>query len=217
MKVLYINGNPQSETSSYSRRTAKYLLEEIKTKEQGADIEIVNVYETDIPLIDHDVLSGWHSLGSGDAFDTLTPLQQEKIGKMQGILKQFKEADLYIIASPLWNFSVTPLLKAYIDNISIAGETFKYTENGPVGLLDNKQLIIVQASGGIYSEGPAATFDHSSNYLADVFGFLGIRDIEKILIEGVALPDNTTDKLLEEAYKKVDQVIEELWPEEEVA
>lgn len=216
MKVLYINGNPQSAEFSYTRKTANYLVDLIKKQEEAVSVETVNVYETDIPLIDGDVLEAWGLLRNGSDFSSLSSVQQVKVGKMQGILKQFKEADLYIIASPLWNFSVTPMLKAYIDNISIAGETFKYTESGPVGLLGDKQAVFVQASGGVYSEGPGAAMEHGVNYLKAVFGFLGVSDIEQVLIEGVAMPDKSEEARLEAAYTEVDQIVDGLFYEEAV-
>jgi FMN-dependent NADH-azoreductase len=96
-------------------------------------------------------------------------------------------ADVIVIGAPMYNFSVPSGLKAYIDQIARAGRTFKYTETGPVGLLTHKKVYIVTASGGVYSEGPAAGYDFLATYLRAVLGFLGITDISFIRAEGVAL------------------------------
>lgn len=216
MNVLYINGNPQSETISYTRKTANYVIDQLREQDPDAIIDVVNVYESELQLIDADVLSAWGLLRSGSGFDALSKEQQEKVQIMQSTLSRFKEADLYVFASPLWNFSITPLLKAYIDNVSIAGETFKYTEKGPEGMLEDKQAIIIQASGGVYSSSPAAAMEHGTNYLKTILGFMGVSDIEQILIEGVAMPDKTEAERLEAAYTEVDQVIDGLFYEEAV-
>jgi FMN-dependent NADH-azoreductase len=207
-KVLYINGNPQQETYSYSRRVANYYLEQRNRASEGVQVEVVNVYEDDIPLIDQDVLAAWGQLQSGEAFSDLSEDQQAKAGRMGQVLEQFKAADEILVATPLWNFSVPPMLKAYIDNIAIAGETFKYTEEGPVGLMGDKKLTVIQASGGVYSSGPAAAMDHASNYLKHVFGFIGVEDVKVVYVEGIAIPGKSEEDRLQDAFKDVDDLFE---------
>ena len=126
-KVLYINGNPQSESVSYSRGAANYYVNQLK-KDSNVEVEVINVYDEYIPLIDQDVLSAWGVLRSGGGFKELSEDQQQKVGRMGEVLNQFKLADEYVFATPLWNFGVPPMLKAFIDNVTIAGETFKYNE-----------------------------------------------------------------------------------------
>jgi len=206
-KILYINGNPQIETASYSRKVVKYLLEQTESLNTSIELEVINVYDEDITLIDADVLAAWGQLGAGQAFETLSQAQQDKISSMNALLRAFKEADEYIIGTPMWNFSLPPMLKAYIDNIMIAGETFKYTENGPVGLLEKKKATIVQASGGVYSQGPAAMMDHGIKYLETVFQFIGVNDINKIYVEGTAMPTKTEEEKLQAAFDQVDGIL----------
>ena len=83
-------------------------------------------------MIDKDVLTGWGKLRNGD---TLTNEEQQKVDRLSAILDEFLAADKYVFVSPMWNLSFPPVLKAYIDAISIAGKTFKYTAEGPQGLL----------------------------------------------------------------------------------
>ncbi|MFP3821738.1 NAD(P)H-dependent oxidoreductase, partial [Bacillus sp. SIMBA_008] len=89
-------------------------------------------------------------------FDTLSAEEQAKVARLNELSDQFVSADKYVFVSPLWNFSFPPVLKAYIDSVAVAGKTFKYTEQGPVGLLTDKKALHIQARGGYYSEGPAA-------------------------------------------------------------
>ncbi len=205
-KVLYIVANPQAETQSYSKRAGTYYLEQLK-KNQDVEVTVFDVYEEFVPLVDGDVLSAWGALGQGQAFTELTGEQQKKVGRMGEIIEQFKASDEYVIVTPLWNFSVAPMLKAYIDNVVIAGQTFKYTENGPVGLLENKKATIIQASGGFYSEEPMAAFNHGNKYLEQVLGFMGVAKIDHVSLEGIAVPGPTVDERLSAAYTKIEGIL----------
>lgn len=109
----------------------------------------------------------------------------------QVALEDFLAADIVVVGAPMYNLSIPSQLKAWIDRISVAGQTFRYTEQGPVGLCGGKKLVIASSRGGVYSEGsPAAAYDHQETYLKAAFGFLGITDITFIRAEGVAMgPD----------------------------
>lgn len=204
-KVLYINGNPQAEEKSYSRRAGKYYREQL-TK-SGAQVSVLDLYEADIPLIDGDVLAAWgHLMGGGD-FKDLTEGQQAKVSRMGQVLQEFKEADEYVFVTPMWNFGVPPLVKAYLDNVMIAGETFKYTENGPVGLLEDKKATVIIASGGVYDEEPAASANHATTHLATALGFMGITDLNILKVDGIAIPGKSDEERLSEAYKEADALL----------
>ena len=92
---------------------------------------------------------------------------------------------MVVVGSPMYNFSVPSTLKAWIDHVAIAGQTFSYTADGARGLLTGKAYLVL-SSGGIYSQGPFASYDHLSTYLETIFRFLGIADVEIIRAEGIA-------------------------------
>ena len=98
------------------------------------------------------------------------------------------------------------MLKAYVDTFVVAGKTFKYGENGPVGLLENKKAIHIQASGGVYSEGPASAIEHGNSYIKTVLGFVGITDVKSVLIEGTATQDSEVNEI--KADDKVKLIVE---------
>jgi FMN-dependent NADH-azoreductase len=88
----------------------------------------------------------------------------------------------------MYNFSIPSQLKAWIDRIAQAGRTFKYTEQGPVGLAGGKTVIVASSRGGAYAGNPALAFlDHQESYLKAVFGFVGITDVRFVRAEGVAM------------------------------
>lgn len=201
-KVLAIIANPKREEQAYSLKVANYFLDEYKKKNPEDEIIKVDVYEEDLPFIDGDVFEAWGKLSTGVEFSSLSADEQAKVGNLNRLLEQHIEADKYVFVSPLWNFSIPPKLKAYIDAITIAGKTFAYTEAGPVGLLKDKKAVHIQASGGVFSEGPASAMDFGHRYVKALNAFLGVEDMEALLIEGTAIPDKTEDDRLKEAYEK---------------
>lgn len=110
---------------------------------------------------------------------------KDEDSKKHPVLKyayQFAEADKYIIAAPMWNLSIPAILKAYIDYVSVTGITFKYTEKGPVGLLNDKKAVHIVSRGGEYEDAP---YEMGDRYLRTILGFFGIDNIETIAIENL--------------------------------
>jgi FMN-dependent NADH-azoreductase len=193
-KVLYITANPKAEEQSFSLSVGKAFLDAYKKENPNDEIIHLDLYNLDIPYIDTDVFNGWGKLQQGKAFDELSQDEKAKVSAINELTDQFISADKYVFVTPLWNFSVPPKVKAYIDTICIAGKTFKYTEQGPVGLLTNKKAVHIQARGGLYSEGPAKEMEFGDRYLRSVLTFLGIPSIDSVIVEGMAqMPDQADD------------------------
>ncbi len=119
-------------------------------------------------------------LGGGDivyrdlAADPLPHLTLEAFADSTA-LDEFLAADTVVIGAPMYNFSLPTQLKAWIDRILVAGKTFRYTANGPEGLVRGKQVIVALARGGFYDEGsPASALEHLETYLRAIFNFIGI-------------------------------------------
>ena len=109
------------------------------------------------------------------------------------LMTQFLASDIIVIGAPMYNFGIPSTLKAWIDRIAVAGKTFRYTESGPEGLASGKRVVIASGRGGLHGNGPT---DFQENYLRQVFGFLGISDIEFVRAEGVAYsPQHRSDAL----------------------
>lgn len=119
------------------------------------------------------------------------------------ILDEFLAADTVVVGAPMYNFTIPSQLKAWIDRILVAGKTFRYTAEGPEGLAAGKRVIIVSARGGIYSEGPASTIDFQETYLKQVFGFIGITDIEFVRAEGLNLGTEQREAALAHAQAQI--------------
>ncbi len=137
--VLYITAHPHDHQASFSMAVGKEFIEAYREANPTDEIIHLDLYKTDIPHIDADVFSGWGKLQSGSSFDQLSDAEKAKVARLNEIVGQYVAADKYVYVSPMWNFSFPPILKAYIDAICVSGKTFKYTENGPVGLLTDKK------------------------------------------------------------------------------
>jgi FMN-dependent NADH-azoreductase len=113
-----------------------------------------------------------------------TAAQREVIAYSDALIAELKQADVIVLGLPMYNFGVPSQLKAYFDHIARAGETFRYTANGPVGLLQGKQAYVFAARGGLYA---GTALDTQTNYVRDFLRFVGIGDIEFVYAEGLAI------------------------------
>jgi FMN-dependent NADH-azoreductase len=116
----------------------------------------------------------------------------------QQALAELQAADVVVIGAPMYNFSIPSTLKAWIDHIAKSGVTFKYTEQGPVGMLTGKRAVVLVSSGGVYSDGPYAGADFVAPYLKTVLGFVGITDVTFIRAEGAGIGASTMTAALDQ-------------------
>ncbi|EEL35892.1 FMN-dependent NADH-azoreductase 1 [Bacillus cereus Rock3-28] len=196
------------DTSSVSIKVLNHFL--VPYKElipNNEPIEQINLYDDIVPMIDKTVLSAWEKQGNGQK---LTDEEQKVTERMSEILQQFKSANTYVIVLPLHNFNIPSKLKDYMDNIMIARETFKYTETGSVGLLkDGRRMLVIQASGGIYTNDDWYTeVEYSHKYLKAMFNFFGIEDYQIVRAQGTAVLD--PNEVLQNAYKEVEEAASRL-------
>ncbi|WP_028391149.1 FMN-dependent NADH-azoreductase [Bacillus cihuensis] len=203
-KTLIINAHPKiDDTSSVSLQVFNHFLKTYKELIPDSElIEQINLYSDLVPTIDKTVLSAWEKQRKEQE---LTSQEQKVMERMSEILQQFKSANTYVIVLPLHNFNIPSKLKDYMDNILIARETFKYTENGSVGLLkDGRRMLIIQASGSIYTNDDWYTeVDYSQKYLKSMFNFIGIEDYQVIRAQGTALLE--PNEVLQKAYKEAEE------------
>ncbi|HEU4964263.1 MAG TPA: FMN-dependent NADH-azoreductase [Bacilli bacterium] len=197
--VLYITCNPKPVEQSFSLSVGQAFLEAYRAANPGDNIVELDLYNTDLPEIDTDVFGAWGKLAQGEAFDQLSDEEKRKAGRISELTEQFVGADKYVFVTPMWNLSFPPRLKTYIDSICIAGKTFKYTEQGPQGLMTGKAAVHIQSRGGNYSEGPAKEFEYGDRYLRAILNFIGIRDIQGVYVEGHAAEPNRAEEIKQAA------------------
>ncbi|EGT2192827.1 FMN-dependent NADH-azoreductase [Clostridium perfringens] len=188
-KVLYIKANIKNEGESRTFKVSDSFVEEYKKNNPEDKIITLDLYKENIDFLRADDL--------GKLFG---PKDEES--KNNSILKyayQFADADKYIIAAPMWNLSFPAILKAYIDYVSVSGITFKYTAEGPVGLLNNKKAVHIVSRGGGYDNSP---YEMGDRYLRTILGFFGIKDIETIAIDNLDVMGVNVEEKVEEGIEK---------------
>ncbi|MGF3104955.1 FMN-dependent NADH-azoreductase [Rossellomorea sp. DUT-2] len=201
-QVLYITAHPHDDTLSYSMAVAKAFMDTYKEVNPDDQVVHIDLYREHIPHIDADVFSGWGKLQTGKGFEELSSEEKSKVNRLNELSEQFISADKYVFVTPLWNFSFPPVMKAYIDSVAVAGKSFKYTEQGPVGLLTDKKAIHIQARGGIYSEGPAAGMEMGHRYLDIIMQFFGVPSFEGVFVEGHAAMPEKAQEIKENAIAR---------------
>ncbi|MFY8258438.1 NAD(P)H-dependent oxidoreductase [Clostridium perfringens] len=188
-KVLYIKANIKNEGESRTFKVSDSFVEEYKKNNPEDEIITLDLYKENIDFLRADDL--------GKLFG---PKDEES--KNNSILKyayQFADTDKYIIAAPMWNLSFPAILKAYIDYVSVSGITFKYTAEGPVGLLNNKKAVHIVSRGGGYDNSP---YEMGDRYLRTILGFFGIKDIETIAIDNLDVMGVNVEEKVEEGIEK---------------
>ena len=119
------------------------------------------------------------------------------------LIGELKGAGVIVLGLPMYNFGVPSMLKAYFDHIARAGETFRYTESGPVGLLGGKQAYVFAARGGLYADTPR---DTQTPYVRTFLGFLGITDVQFTYAEGLNISPTMKEASLAKARADVDRL-----------
>ena len=133
-----------------------------------------------------------------------TAAQEAVVAYSDALIGELRRADVLVLGLPMYNFGVPSQLKAWIDHIARAGETFRYTENGPQGLLTGKKAYIFAARGGLYA-GTAA--DTQTQYLRQLLEFVGIADIEFVYAEGLAISEASRNAGLAAAQQRMESLV----------
>lgn len=204
--VLFITAHPHDESQSYSMAVGQAFIDAYREVNQNDEVIRLDLYQENIPHIDNDIFSGWGKLRSGTTFGELSDQEQAKVGRLSELSDQFVAADKYVFVTPMWNFSFPPVMKAYIDSVCVAGKTFKYTEQGPVGLMTDKKALHIQARGGVYSEGPAADMEMGHRYLSVVMQFFGIPSFDGLFVEGHNQFPDRAQEIKAEAIKHAQEL-----------
>ncbi|HEX8758313.1 MAG TPA: FMN-dependent NADH-azoreductase [Steroidobacteraceae bacterium] len=179
MKLLHVDASILGETSVSRQLSAAVVA---RLKEARPDIA-VKYYDLGAQPLRH--LTGAH-LGAAQGLFAEDPSLQQDVTRGQQALEDFLSADIVVVGAPMYNFSVSSQLKAWIDRLAVAGKTFRYTEKGPQGLAGGKKLIVVSSRGGFYGpQTPSGSLDHQESYLRGLFGFFGITDISFVRAEGL--------------------------------
>jgi FMN-dependent NADH-azoreductase len=179
--VLFVKANDRPIEQAVSVKLYHAFLESYTASHPEDTIIELDLFQQDLPYLNADMINGKFKAARGFELTSKEAAAAEVSSKY---LDQFLAADKVVFAFPLWNFTVPAVLHTYIDYIYEAGKTFKYTEQGPVGLIPDKKVALLNARGGIYSEGPAAAAEMSLNFVRNIMTFFGVKNLTTVVIEG---------------------------------
>lgn len=197
--VLIVKAHPLDPQKSYALRA----LEEFETRFASLHpedrIEIVDVFEDEIPTLDKPLLEAMAAAKKGEE---IASEQAERLERYNAFTQQFLSADKIVVVNPLWNLNVPSQLVSWINTINVAGLTFKYGPEGSIGLIKDKKLLHIQSNGGVY-----AGQDPAAQYIKSIFEFLGFKDIQQVFIEGQSADPSQAQAIFEEAMGKIDNIL----------
>ena len=177
-KLLYIQASPRKDRS-YSRAVADAFVEAYKKTHQGDEVVTLDIFRMDLPAFDGAALDAKYAIMHGK---THSPEEKTAWRSIEKVIEQFKSADKYVFAVPMWNFGIPYRLKQYFDVIAQPGYTFSFSATeGYKGLVAGKPVLVVYARGGAYGAG--ADIDLQKKYMELVLGFIGFKDIRSIIVE----------------------------------
>ncbi|WP_342648478.1 NAD(P)H-dependent oxidoreductase [Mucilaginibacter sp. CSA2-8R] len=182
-------------SESKSIKLGRAVVDKVIEKYPGSSIEEVNLVELEVPHLTPATFQSFLVPG-----DQLTDDDRQSIRYSEQFIAQLQAADVLVVGAPLYNFTIHTALKSWIDHITRPGVTFKYSEQGPVGLITGKKVYIAFSSGGVYSHGPGAANDFVIPYLVTFFRLLGLTDVTVFRAEGLKVPgimEHAMDKAIQ--------------------
>ncbi|PIJ48583.1 FMN-dependent NADH-azoreductase [Erwinia sp. OLTSP20] len=184
---------------STSGQLADHLIAEWKVAHPADEITVRDLAANPIPVLDGELVG---ALRPSDA--TLTPRQQEALDLSDELISELKAHDTIVITAPMYNFNIPTQLKNYFDMVARAGVTFRYSENGPEGLVKGKKVVVISSRGGIHKDTPS---DLLTPYLKLFLGFLGMTEVNFVFAEGTAYGPDVAGKAAADAKDALKQII----------
>ncbi|HEV7913909.1 MAG TPA: NAD(P)H-dependent oxidoreductase [Albitalea sp.] len=198
MNILQLNSSARAD-NSHSSRLASTIVERLRSSEPGATLTVRDFGRTPHPELNEAALGALFTPA-----DQRTPEQTARVALDDALIAELFAADAIVFGVPMYNFGVSAQLKNWIDAVARAGVTFKYTEKGAVGLVQNKKVYVVLTRGGMYRNTPA---DTQVPYLKTFFGFIGLTDVQFIYAEGLAMGPDAEQKALASAQSQIEEAL----------
>ncbi|WP_020565735.1 FMN-dependent NADH-azoreductase [Methylosarcina fibrata] len=192
--LLQINSSIFS-SGGQSSQLADQFVAAWRSHHPNAQVILRDLAQAPLPHLDAQRVTAFFS-----APEARTPEQRTLVAESDALINEIKQAEILVIGLPMYNFSIPSTLKAYFDQIARAGVTFRYTANGPEGLLTGKKAYIFAARGGLYAGTP---LDGQTGYVRNFLGFLGITDVGFVYAEGLNMGEASKESALAEAKQQL--------------
>ena len=198
MNILQINSSARRD-GSQSTRLATRIVERVRDADPEATVTVRDLNLVPHPILDEAALGALFTPA-----DQRTVEQSARVAQDDVLIAEVMAADAIVLGVPMYNFGVSSQLKNWIDAISRAGVTFRYTAKGPEGLVKGKTVYVALTRGGKYRNTPA---DTQVPYLEMVFGFLGMKDVHFVYAEGLAMGPDAEQKAIASTHQQIEEAL----------
>ena len=200
-KALIIDSAATGE-ASVSRRLTTAFAERLKEQDPSARIVHRDVGREPIPHLTEE------TVGAIRGAPAETEAGLRALALSNELIAEIREADVIVIGAPMYNFGIASTLKAWFDHVLRAGVTFRYTSEGPEGLVTGKRAIVVESRAGVYSQGAATAMDSQEPHLRGLLGFMGINDVTFVRAEGLAFGPDAAAAAIDKALAQLGEIAE---------
>jgi FMN-dependent NADH-azoreductase len=194
MQILQLNTSARS-VGAHSTTVADLITERLMQKTPEPSLHLRDMARDPHPMLDEPALNALFTPA-----DQRSEGQHARMAQDDALISEIQNSDIIVLGVPMYNFGIPVQLKSWFDAIAKAGVTFRYTENGPVGLLADKKVYVALARGGIYRDTPN---DTQVPYLKLMLGFLGMTDVHYIYAEGFAMGPEAAANAMQEAKQQI--------------
>ena len=198
MNILQINSSARRD-ASHSTRLASRVVERMRETTPESTLTVRDLNNAPHPVLDEAALGALFTPAG-----QRTPEQAARVALDDALIAEIQAADVVVLGVPMYNFGVPAQLKNWIDAISRAGVTFRYTEKGPEGLLKGKKVYVALIRGGQYRNTPS---DTQVPYLKTIFTFLGLTDVQFVYAEGLAMGADAERNGIASAHEQIEEAL----------
>lgn len=198
MSTLLLIESSVRQQDSVSRQLSEEFVAQWRQANPGGRVLSRDLAREPLPHLDADLLGGWMKPAAEQS-----AAEQAALVRSDQLIEELLAADVLVLGAPMYNFAIPSTLKAWLDHVLRAGVTFKYTEQGPRGLLQGKRAYVLTARGGVYAGGP---LDQQEPYLRQALGFIGIDDVQFVHAEGLNMGGDSAAQGLARARARLAEI-----------
>ncbi len=211
--LLYITANSKDEKVSSSKTVGRELVNSILKENPDMKLEEVDLYKDHIPQLKGCYFEGRSAIVSKESREKLSSEEQKEVECIENLCNQFRDADIYVLAAPMWSMSFPAPVKEYFDCVIQSDKTIEFVDNKPHGLLSNKHrtFIYVQSSGADLPWIIKPVLNKGLNYIEDIVKFIGIENFIELPVSGTGTSEDERLEAIQKAESKIDGIVHKLF------
>lgn len=202
MKNILVLNSSLSGPASVTERLLEEAVAQLRARHPEVTVVRRDLARDPIPHLTPETVAGVRAVAS-------TPVEEEARQLSDTLIAELTAADVVVIGAPMYNFSVPTTLRTWFDHVLRPRVTFAYDQKGPKGLVNDKPVIVIEARGGLYSEGPAMAVDFQEPYLKQLLGFIGLTDVRFVRAEKIGFGPEARAASIEAAIATLRDVLPE--------